>query len=598
MTDSDAVCLVVTRLKNYRDTSDRLAFVSNSVPDYLEKKWLQTIDHIILDGPWKTLEYQDKALQHNIDRVLRYRNELSKTLNRLIDLDYSKRAWGFLLDSWLLVFISLIYDRVNKLENARQQLGGDVYLYENIVEIPIFATTMDFLDYCTQDGFNQQLYSEVAKVLGIKIKSCKKKFQKDSPITDKIPKCSWKGRMLISLIPILRSIFRILVRYANSLVILDGYFPCKESFWITIRSLGRVLLLPWPLLLQEMPLSRDIDSKRMLLKVVEVDKYDKVANHLLSRYLPQSFFENLKLYRDNISGLKNIPVLGSAVNFYWNDAYKNLASLIIDNGGKILGFQHGGISNKTFPNNTEEIGVINFDDFYYWKKKSISGLDLPTTKLRKIHCYREKRDRLINHTDVLFVSTNPGIYLYRHSVDHVDIFLGMIHNQFEFYKGLNRSVKEKFLLRAYPDDRGWRYKERWMDFAGGHLRFDSNKKIFESLTSSRLYVSDHMSTTWMEAFYIGIPVLLFLDIDRHRVPLELRGVFEDLRSVGVLHSTPELASAFLNERYDSIEEWWKMPETLLAVDNFKNNFFCDQDDFVKPWTDELLAIRREVLHGK
>ncbi len=63
------------------------------------------------------------------------------------------------------------------------------------------------------------------------------------------------------------------------------------------------------------------------------------------------------------------------------------------------------------------------------------------------------------------------------------------------------------------------------------------------------------------------------------------------------HSTPESASTFLNERYDSIEEWWKMPKTQLAVDKFKSHVFVNSDNFVKPWTDELLAVRREALHG-
>ena len=54
---NNKICLVVSNCKSCWDTSSKLVFVSDSTPDYRDTEWLKTINHAILEGPWKSMEY-------------------------------------------------------------------------------------------------------------------------------------------------------------------------------------------------------------------------------------------------------------------------------------------------------------------------------------------------------------------------------------------------------------------------------------------------------------------------------------------------------------------------------------------------------------
>jgi hypothetical protein len=69
---SNKICLVVSNCKSCWDTSSKLAFISDSTPDYFDADELKSTDHIILDGPWKSVEYHYKSQRFVVERVTRY----------------------------------------------------------------------------------------------------------------------------------------------------------------------------------------------------------------------------------------------------------------------------------------------------------------------------------------------------------------------------------------------------------------------------------------------------------------------------------------------------------------------------------------------
>ena len=139
-------CLVINNYKVCWDTNSKLAFISNSIPDYLDAEWLKTIDHVVLDGPWESQEYRRKAREFAVERVACYRKELFPILNSAMGLEYSEKTWGILLDSWLLGFLSVVFDRLNKLENAKEKLGNIFIKCPG--EHPVFITTSEDFSHC------------------------------------------------------------------------------------------------------------------------------------------------------------------------------------------------------------------------------------------------------------------------------------------------------------------------------------------------------------------------------------------------------------------------------------------------------------------
>jgi putative transferase (TIGR04331 family) len=590
---SNKTCLVVSNYKSCWDINSKLAFISKSVPDYLDTEWLKTINYSVLEGPWGSRDYRTKHQKFVVDRVVRYRKELSSVLNSALDIDSDERVWGILLDSWLLHFISIIYDRVNKLENAQKQLEG-IFLKCPEGSARPAATTSDFLNSCVQDSVNQQLYCDVAQALGIEVEHCIGLLAEEPHSTEKE---SVKNMICSLMSPLVRW----WVRFRKPLVIVDVYVPIKKMFWINLCSLGKILLIPSKIFLKKIPAVEKNESLRNLIKVSVNDKYDLVANRLFAQYLPLSLLEGVNHYSEKISGLKGIPILGSAVGFYYNEEFKILAGRVLEDENKIIGFQHGGnynIEKKGFFCG-EYFENLNADKFYRWKEKSISKKYLPSHKLVMILAYKKARKKKTNFVDILMVSTIVPPVVLKQEAENADNFLRKITAQQNFYLGLNGNICKYFLLRPHPVDFGWRYKERWIDLTGERVRFDPNAQLGQSLVSCRVYVSDHLSTSWLEAFFCEVPVILFFDLDLYFFVDEVEELFEELQAVGVFHSTAESAAAFLNEKYEAIEEWWEMPETKAAVDKVKDYFFTDtSNNFTKEWTQELVALRDKALKDK
>ena len=153
---NNKICLVVSNCKSCWDTSSKLAFISRSTPDYLDADEIKATNHIILDGPWNSKEYHRKSQQFVIERVARYRRELAAVLNPALGIDYSEKAWGILLDSWLLHFTSVVHDRVNKLKNAQEKLG-DIFLKCLKEDPQPIYVTVNFVRDTFKDLENQQL---------------------------------------------------------------------------------------------------------------------------------------------------------------------------------------------------------------------------------------------------------------------------------------------------------------------------------------------------------------------------------------------------------------------------------------------------------
>jgi putative transferase (TIGR04331 family) len=593
---SNKICLVVSNCKSCWDTSSKLAFISDSTPDYFEKDELKSTNHIILDGPWKSQEYHFNGQQFVVERVTRYRKELASVLNSALNIDYSEKAWGILLDSWLLHFTSVVHDRVNKLRNAQEKLG-DIFLKCLREDPQPIYSTIDFVRDSFKDLENQQLYCDIAKIIGIKVESCTDFLPENECFSNRTERESLKDKIYSMFSPF----FRWWIQYRKPLVVVEGFFPFKKAILIFLRSFGKVLIIPSKMFLKKLPCLQKNDSLRSLLKVTEEDEYDFVANKLFSKNFPLSLLEGIKGYSEKISKLEGIPVLGSAGGFYFNEEYKILASRVIENGNKIIGFQHGGNYNfqKKELRCSEYFEKLNANKFYRWREKSLSGKYLSTTKLGITSIYKEARKTRSASANILFVSQRLPRFIFRYENDNADKFIEKVTAQQNFYLNLDKNISKFFLLRPYPIDCDWRYKERWIDFTGGEIRFDPNAQFYQSLVSCRIYVSDHISTTWLEAFYCDVPTLLFFDLERYFIVDEVRRLFEELQAVGIFHLTAESAATFLNEKYENIEKWWQMPETKAAADKVRDYFFtAPSSSFVKEWTRELVALRDKTIKDK
>jgi putative transferase (TIGR04331 family) len=228
----------------------------------------------------------------------------------------------------------------------------------------------------------------------------------------------------------------------------------------------------------------------------------------------------------------------------------------------------------------------NADIWYAWGAGGENPM--PSTKARKLRQYKRE-----GHSNkILFVSTAKKRYLIRQEVElPTEDYLSMVDDQFRFYEMLEQSVANRFVLRPYPIDLGWGYARMWQEKFSGRVSLDDERDYFKSLESSRVVVTDHFSTTWLEAIVFDVPLIVYCDLERLVFNERHIGYFERMQSVSMLHRSAESAAEFLNKIHSDVNGWWMAEPTRSVVAELKDAFVSESDDFLSAWGAELMLIK-------
>jgi putative transferase (TIGR04331 family) len=203
----------------------------------------------------------------------------------------------------------------------------------------------------------------------------------------------------------------------------------------------------------------------------------------------------------------------------------------------------------------------------------------------KLNSRKKKVSR--NYKDILFATTVFSRFrtTFRYAVcGFAKQYQG---DQIEFLSCINKDIILNLILRPHYFDAGWDTNKMITDFDSS-IRFQTwDVKFQKALKECKIYVCDHLSTTFIEALYINKPTILFWRDSNHELKPEAVNYYENLKRVGILHSNPRAAAEVLNEIYEDVETWWNNHERQIAVREF-----CDNFAYVPP---NSLEIFGEIL---
>jgi len=94
----------------------------------------------------------------------------------------------------------------------------------------------------------------------------------------------------------------------------------------------------------------------------------------------------------------------------------------------------------------------------------------------------------------------------------------------------------------------------------------------------------------VEALAMDVPTVLFWSPRWNRVRAEAEPYYVALRSVGILHNTPEAAAAAI-ESIGNVEEWWDDSQRQSARKSFVNQFGLTVKSPTRVWAKELRRYR-------
>jgi putative transferase (TIGR04331 family) len=289
--------------------------------------------------------------------------------------------------------------------------------------------------------------------------------------------------------------------------------------------------------------------------------------------------------------LRNHPAqpraIVSGIGWYFDEPFKQWAAEQAEGGTLLTGMQHGGNYGAFRDMLWHEHEIRITDRFYSWgwtANDDPKVKPLPATKLAG------RRTVTTNPAgDILYVTSTFQRFplLLAASDFHAWSY---IDRQLRFLRAMTPRFGRTLRVRPHREDLGWDYVKRWRGEFPDLAVEDWSTPFLQSLDRCRIYVADHLETTYIEALAVNKPTVLLYDPTQYRIREEAKPYYDGLASAGILHMDPESAAATLERVFDHAESWWNEPERQKARALFCERFAWTAPDAAAQWAREFRAL--------
>lgn len=590
--------LATTALEEFWDTSKPLLFLGEWCRRYSRKSFWEPLRGEVLVNPWSDIQRLYKAFDYVAEVYERLLPALGEVLNSIHQLNHSLRYWRIILGPWLLRYVPVIYDRYVCLRAALDDYPDvtTTVLAEAAWVTP--CDTLEFVQLVKEDSYNLQLYSRILKLLGYDFPP--KLFSVASrsfvPPEEDLP---WgKDRLRRFLVAKLAALTNG-CKAGHSIIFRDSYFPSRVVIELIVKTFGRV----WPILggLPQTPCVKPNLSARVGLQNVfpSQDVFERLLNQMLPLDVPQCFVEGFaELRHESERTYPSKPkAIFSSGTWHCDEAFKLWAAVSAENGTQLLGTQHGGNYGSLGHHPSEDHEITITDRYFSWGWEHPGQRAKVTPSFATILAGRKPLHADGEKTGILFTGTTDLRYVlqFPHTPDRFNQYQLW---QLRFLAAINPPLLAKLRVRFFTEDFGWDIPQRWRT-AYPEIRAETwDIPFMRSLEDCRLYVGDHIGTTYLEALSADKPTILFWDPAINELRPEAQLYYDRLRAAGILYDTPEAAAAGVNAVYDDVVAWWNDPARQEARRIFCHRFSRTSANAVNEWAEEFIRISKEGIRTR
>lgn len=514
---------------------------------------------------------------------------LGEALNSVHNRKYSSRYWRIFIGPWLRFYLTVLYERYRCLETALEDYP-DFHTIglaeENWITPP---DTQGFMSSVKGDAYNLQIYTRILLALGCEIprKALSTPAESEGRTT---PSASLRQVAKESF----RSLYTFALRHgfgARRLITQSPYFSRKFLSSLMLKT--RLEMVPSIALPNRLSSCRPDPGGRARLKLASAGsgEFEQVVSTLLPNDIPQCFVEGFtSIVREAEEKFPSHPAaIFTANDWYYHEAFKHWAATSAEAGALLIGVQHGGNYGiiDFLPAEQHEISIT--DRFYSWgwERRDCSAQIVPFSAPKLSG--RSLLNASNREEGILLVATSVPRYPYVFRMMPKQ-FVEYLDWQFRFAAAIAVPLRDKLRVRPHREDQGWDLVAQW-EGRMPQVRIESwDRPFLESLERCRLYVCDHLSTTFIEALAVNKPTLLFWNREDNPLRPAAEPYFDELRASGILWHCPEGAAAAVSAVYDDIESWWTEPARQAARRRFCDRFALASSNALEEWAAELRAL--------
>ena len=521
-----------------------------------------------------------------------YLDEFVDKLNKIHKKRFSKKFWRILIGPWLYTCIQVLFDRWYMLNDTISKHNDlNVLLFNNELETLLTNDIDAFNIAIEEDSWNEALYGVIIeKFFSDKVKI---NYLKNNTYKNLKPSSRKKPSFLkLSIIKLLNLFSRIFSRSLNYFIIaphLSFYNQLRLNLKLNqfpaiwYKDSPRIVFLKDFIKREDLALSSLPGIKK---------EFENVINSILFKLIPKVYLEGFdSLEKNSINN--SWPKLPDAIftsNSYASDeVFKCWCGQKVEQGSRLVIGQHGGNFGMT-PMAIHETHQIDISDKWLswgWENKKESKI-IPIGNFKS----HKKKIRYKSDGDALLVSmTLPKYSYYLYSVPIAGQVEEYLEDQFSFFDALPEHIQNKIRIRLYQVDRDWNQKERW-DSRFSNINFDSNdKSLLNSLKNSRIFIGTYNATTYLEAFSLNIPSILFWNPYHWELDDQALIFFRKLEDVGIFHKTPFSAARHLERIWDDIDSWWNSDQVQEAVFNFNSRYSKNNPNVINEIVNQLKSTK-------
>ncbi|MBM4328177.1 MAG: hypothetical protein FJ118_13560 [Deltaproteobacteria bacterium] len=549
-------------------------------------------------SPWSRPEQLLDALRE-IDQLYdRLLPPFADLMNRLHRVNHSTRFWNIVCVSWLHHWLSVCYERYQRLSLVGEAWSGPQPLQVKIVDSGSLRPK-DWREYafCTSQDhvYNLQLMSEIIRE-SQRFEFLQPTYVQAPPRADgqaaRLPGNHSPERLSARL----KQIARKRLAQVASFVDDSMAFRCRLGSVYGLSTLDRLIL---PFLVDPMALLRARKRKGSIIgQHPDLARYDElplefhprnnfevVVGKMLKAHVPRTILEYVPCPEPG----ENYPKLWIGHELYGNFRGYEIAHTV-EKGGKWMSAQHGGGYGQSLCFSVGKIEYQTSDGFITWGWShrhiySSSFQPLPSPMLSKLPKQRPLGESL------LFVGTGIMPYFYRfHSLLQPEDIWEYLHWKTRFVQSLPPGIKDTLTYRPYYDDFGIDHITPVKRFAPS-CRILSEGSLIDGFLNARVAVIDHLATSPAEAFVVEAPTILFWAPDWAAPDPAFASILEMLEAAEILFHSPEAAAAKVAAMWDDPLDWWNSSIVREARETFRKHHALTSRNWRREW---IRFMKREL----
>lgn len=588
--------LIYTRLQKFWPDDELLILLAPwYLPPYSPDKKLNIS---VLTSPWNNHEKLEKAFDYANETYEDIVEKLGVILNDIHNTNYSIKYWRIIAGPWLLWFVNVIYDRYVRITDALKQYPN---IKINCLDSSCYITPHNSLDFVQRskhdDVYNMQLITKILRAINhapSAIINCKQTDDLSSLyVSNKKNKLTFKSavRHVISVIEPMY--VKLLIAYSD-VVFFRSYFNnslLNKLFFFSSGKFLKIDSLKSQIIIADINVTQRENLKQKCEKEKSGDVLYDLVMHLLPTELPKTYLEGYELIIkevERVYGKGRPKAVVSATGWYFEENFKFWVAGLQHQGVRLIGIQHGGNYGLTHMCGDDHEYAIA-DNFITWGwSKPEKGCAIAQGFCQKMMITNKEKNK--NNEKILFAATSPCRNLIQFPwVPELSILY--LESQNDFFSSIEAKIQKKISVRTHYQDDTWEIQKN-LNLNFSRLSFENWDLPFQkSLQSSRIFITDYISTTFIEALAANIPTVLFFNPSINILEKESKEFFDELFAVKIIHYTPKSAANWVNKVYDSVDAWWNSKETQYIVQKFIGRYARESSSPLSDWLNILKGLR-------